>query len=455
MSSEAPPADAQSVEFVPPPPQGLAVLRWIGPGIIWMVSAIATGELLFTPRIASLYGYTLLWVMVGAIFLKALIAREIGRYATVTGGSLVYGLRELPGPRNWGLWVLVAPGFFVAIFSIVGLAGATSSAIILALPGGFLFWGVVAVVASVALVYFGRYNAVEKAAMVISVATTIALIFTASAVFPPVNDLLAGLLPTLPSEVDLSEVLPWVGLMMSGAAGLTWYSHWLVARGFGASALTPGSDEPSDVTQYGNTDIVRLRGWIRTVSVVTSIATIAIFALLLALMVLGTELLQPLGLMPEGDAITEVLSLLLGEVWGPVGAWGLVLAAFFSFWSTIIASLDGWHRLLGEGTAFFAEQFGATGRWRDPTAYRRPYLLILLGAVPVTLFVINPEPVFFLILAGIIEVMQLPGLVLAVIFLNQRLPQAFRPGRMTVALMVVAGVFFAAFAAYYVAMQLA
>lgn len=455
MSSENPPPDAQGVEFVPPPPQGLSVLRWVGPGIIWMVSAIATGELLFTPRISSLYGYTLLWVMIGAIFLKALIAREIGRYATVTGGSLVYGLRELPGPRNWGLWVLVAPGFFVAIFSIVGIAGATSSAIILALPGGFLFWGVVVIVASVALVYFGRYNAVEKAATVISVATTIALIITASAVFPPIGDLLAGLLPALPADVDFTEVLPWVGLMMSGAAGLTWYSHWLVARGFGASALTPDSDEPSDVTQYGDLDTARLKGWIRTVSIVTSIATVTIFLLLVALMVLGTELLQPLGLVPEGDAITEVLSRLLGEVWGPAGTWGLILAAFFSFWSTIIASLDGWHRLLGEGTAFFAEQFGATGRLKDPATYRRPFLLVLLGAVPVVLFVLNPQPVFFLILAGIIEVMQLPGLVLSVIFLNRRLPEAFRPGRLSIALMVVAGVFFAAFAAYYLILQLA
>jgi len=273
MSSEPPPADSESVEFVPPPPQGLEVLKWVGPGIIWMVSAIATGELLFTPRVSSLYGYSLLWVMIGAIFLKALIAREIGRYATVTGGSIVYGLRNLPGPRNWGLWVLVAPGFFVAIFSIVGIAGATSSAIILVLPGGFLLWGVAAIVASVALVYFGKYNGVEKAAMVISIITTIVLIITASAVFPPLGNLLGGLLPTLPEDIDLAEVLPWVGLMMSGAAGLTWYSHWLVARGFGASALIPDSDKPSDVTRYGKIDTTRLKGWIKTVSVVTSIAT--------------------------------------------------------------------------------------------------------------------------------------------------------------------------------------
>lgn len=419
-----------------------------------MVSAIATGELLFTPRISSQYGYTLLWVMIGAIFLKALIAREIGRYAAVTGGSLVYGMRKLPGPKNWGLWMLVVPGFFVAIFSIVGIAGATSSAIILALPGGFLLWGVVVIVASVALVYLGKYAAVEKTSIIVSVLTTIALIITASAVFPPLGDLLAGLVPTLPPEIDLAEVLPWVGLMMSGAAGLTWYSHWLVARGFGASALKPDSDEPSDVNSYGELDTKRLRRWIGTVGIVTSIATIVIFLLLLALLVLGAELLRPEGLVPEGDAITSVLSRLLGGVWGPAGAWALIIAAFFSFWSTVIVSLDGWHRLLGEGTAFFAEQFGRKGRWTDPVTYRKPFLLILLGAIPIVLFVLNPQPVAFLIIAGTIEVLQLPGLVLATMMLNRGLPQALRPSRLTTALMAVAAFFFAAFAVYYVILQL-
>lgn len=447
------PGDVDSVEYVPPPPQGLSVLRWIGPAIIWMVSAIATGELLFTPRISSQYGYTLLWIMIGAIFLKALIAREIGRYASVTGGSLVYGMRALPGPKNWGLWMLVVPGFFVAIFSIVGIAGATSSAIILALPGDFVFWGVVAIVASVALVYFGKYTAVEKTSMVVSVLTTIALIITASAVFPPVRDLLAGLVPTIPPNVNMAEVLPWVGLMMSGAAGLTWYSHWLVARGYGASALKPDSDEPSDVSSYGSLDTVRLRGWIRTVSIATSIATLAIFLLLLALIILGAELLRPEGLVPEGDAITAVLSQLLGGVWGPVGAWALIIAAFFSFWSTVIVSLDGWNRLLGEGTAFFAHQFGARGRLADPTTYRKPFLLILLGAIPIALFVLNPQPVFFLIIAGTIEVLQLPGVVLVTMMLNRKLPQDLRPSRLSTYLMAFAAFFFAAFAAYYLILQ--
>jgi Mn2+/Fe2+ NRAMP family transporter len=94
---------------IPEAPQGWKRLKWIGPGLIWMISAIATGELIFTPRIASLYGYTVLWALILAIFLKGLIAREIGRYAVVTEGSLLYGIKNLPGPENWGVWLIVLP----------------------------------------------------------------------------------------------------------------------------------------------------------------------------------------------------------------------------------------------------------------------------------------------------------------------------------------------------------
>lgn len=127
--------EVQDRTIVPPAPQGRELLAWIGPAIIWMISAIATGEFLFTPRIASLYGYTVLWTLILAIFLKALLAREIGRYAVVTGGSLLQGIGNLSGPGNWGVWLIVLPQILVAVTTVTGMAGAASSAVILALPG--------------------------------------------------------------------------------------------------------------------------------------------------------------------------------------------------------------------------------------------------------------------------------------------------------------------------------
>ena len=39
------------------PPQGWGRVRWLGPGVLWMVAAMGSGELLFTPE-ARRHQYT-------------------------------------------------------------------------------------------------------------------------------------------------------------------------------------------------------------------------------------------------------------------------------------------------------------------------------------------------------------------------------------------------------------
>lgn len=440
---------------VPEAPKGLNILKWVGPGIIWSVSAIATGELLFTPRVAAQYGYTVLWVLFLGIFLKALIAREIGRFAVVTGGSLLYGIRDLPGPRNWGIWLIIVPQLFVAVATTAGIIGATASAIILVVPLPFVLLGLIALAVSVTLVYLGRYTAVERVSTVVSVATTVGLIITASAVFPPPGELAAGLIPQFPPNVDFNEILPWLGLMMSGAAGLMWYSHWLVARGYGsAGAEEVRDDAPLEVAELNSMERSRLKRWLRTMTIVTAVAVLAVLLLMISLMILGTELLMPLGLVPEGQEITEVLSRLLGEVWGPVGAWALILAAFFSFWSTSIANLDGWGRMLTEGSLFIKEQTAPRSKL-GTQFFRNLYLLGLMGVLPAVLFALNPQPVTFLIIAGIIEVVHTPIVAFFTLRLNRRtLPPELRPSVITNVLMFSAATFFTGFAAYYIYLEL-
>jgi Mn2+/Fe2+ NRAMP family transporter len=266
---------------VPRAPRGYGILFWIGPGIIWMISAIATGELLFTPRVASLYGYTLLWAMIAAIVLKAIVAREIGRYAIVTGGSILHGMRRLTEPRQWLIWLIILPQIVVAVGLVTGMSGAAGLAIILAVPGAFVFWSIAFLIISIALVFFGRYKGVEWASIVMSLIITVALIIAAVVVFPGWQPLATGMVPILPEDVDLAEVLPWLGFMMSGAAGLIWYSYWLPARGYGMARPEEADDpEPVDICEFSEEEQQRLMRWLRVVTIVTTIS--ATIVLLLA-----------------------------------------------------------------------------------------------------------------------------------------------------------------------------
>jgi len=447
--------------IVPPAPHGWEVVKWMGPAIIWMISAIATGELLFTPRIASLYGYSVLWTLILAIFLKTVLSIEIGRYAVVTGGSLLQGIKNLPGPANWGIWLIVLPQFLVAVATITGMAGAAGSAVILALPGSFTVWAAIILLVSLALVFLGRYRGVELTSIVMALVIIVALVATAGFIFPGIAPLAAGLVPSLPADVVFAELLPWLGFVMSGAAGLIWYSYWLTARGYGAAYHTVhrrGGEERvieeealPEIAHLSRGEKEYMQGWLRVMAISTVIAAGIVLLLLVALLILGAELLRPEGLLPEGPEVTAVLSVLLGDVWGAPGIWLMILAAFFAFWSTLIANLDGWTRMLGQGSIFIAREARATGRWVSMRFYRYVYLLGLMGAIPLVFILTNLEPVTALAIAGIIEAIQIPVVAFMTVYLNRRmLPVEFRPSLPTVILTIAVGVFFAAFSVYYI-----
>ena len=441
-----PPRGASEDAAIPSPPQRWRHrLVWLGPGFLWMVSAAGSGELLFTPRIGALYGYALLWALIAAVAMKWLINREVGRWAVCTGTPVLEGFARLPGPRGWAVLVILGPQAVVAVATIAGLAGSAATALRLVLPGDLRFWMVASVLVSTTLVTAGRYKVVEKVAMAIAIALALAAIAAAFAVGPDAGALAAGAVPQVPPEVAWEEVLPWLGFALSGAAGMIWYSYWIQAKGYGAAKVEGGVDP----ARLGPRDRERLRGWVRLMTLDNTVAVLGTLIVTLAFLILGTELLRPQGLVPEEHRVAEVLGQLLGGVWGPIGFWFMILAVYVGFWDTVLSDQDGFGRMFGHGTRLLLRD-RLRGRLADPLLLRRTYVLVLLTALPIALYLAVGEPVALLKLAGAIEAVHIPFLTALLLVLNARLPPGLRPRKVTVIATAAAGLFFAAFAGLYV-----
>jgi hypothetical protein len=248
-----------------------------------------------------------------AIFLKALISVEIGRYAVATGRSLLDGMTRLPGPRNWGVWVIVVPQFLVTVTTTAGMAGAAGSAVVLLFPGDFRLWAILLLVAAAALVVFGEYRGVEL--LSVYVLSHRGARGDRCAAVPGPGSGGIGLVPLPERQPYRCSV---AGIHDVRAAGLIWYSYWLNARGYGA-AYHSGQGRPAirDAEKYDMADRGRLKGWIRLMAVSTYVASFLVLVLLIALLILGAELLMPRGLVPAGPEVTSVLSRLLSAIWGP------------------------------------------------------------------------------------------------------------------------------------------
>ena len=435
------------------PPSGWRRLLWLGPGILWMVAATGSGELLFTPRVGALYGYALLWALLLAVLLKWAINREVGRFAVCSGAPVLEGFAALPGPKSWAVWLIVVPQTFVAVATIAGLAGSAATAVVLVLPGPIALWMAVLTLGSAAIVWWGKYQGVEFAAKALAAILGAVSIVAAASVFPGIGPLAAGLVPQMPSDAQQLDVLAWLGFMLSGAAGLIWYSYWLPAKGYGRQAdksLVPGASTGDKLTLA---DQKRLRSWLRQMTLDNSVAVAGALVIALAFLILGTELLRPEGAAPEEGQVAATLGRLLGDIWGPTGFWFMVGGIFVGFWRTTLSVQDGFARMFAHGAQLL---YRGPRRRGDPATpergefWRRVWLVGLLTLPPIGLFLIAGQPVALLKIAGGIEAAHIPVVAGLTLWANSRLPRELRPSWPAFGLASLGGLFFLAFAIGYV-----
>ncbi|MFB2771186.1 Nramp family divalent metal transporter [Pelatocladus sp. BLCC-F211] len=410
---------SQNTVNIPDSPQGWDNLKWLGPSFLWMLSAAGSGELLFTPRIAALYGYALLWALLAAVILKWFINGEVGRFSVCTGATILEGFKQLPGPKNWAIWLILLPQIVVAISTVAGLAGAAATAIILVSGGSVQLWTVIIIVVTAAIVLLGQYNVVEKISSYVGIARTVAVVAAAIFVFPDVRQLAAGLVPQIPQNVKYQEILPWLGFMLAGAAGLMWYSYWVEARGYGAASVK--GQESIDPKQLNPQERKKLRGWLNLMTISNTLAVVGALLAALSFLILGGELLRPQGLVPKENQVAETLGSLLGDLWGPFGFWFMVAIVFITFCSTVLSVEDGFGRMFADGTQIILQGFGVQGRWTNEKFLQRVYIVVLLVALPIAIYLFVGEPVALLQTAGGIEAAHIPIVTGLTLYLNHRM----------------------------------
>lgn len=433
---------------IPQAPEGWERFKWLGPSFLWMLSAAGSGELLFTPRIAALYGYSLLWALLAAVILKWFINNEVGRFSVCTGATILEGFKQIPGPKNWTIWLILLPQVVVAISTVAGLAGAASTALILVTGGTVKLWTVIIIAVTAAIVFMGQYEVVEKISSIIGIGRTLAVVAAAIFIFPNVRQLAAGLVPQIPQNVQYQEILPWLGFMLAGAAGLMWYSYWVEARGYGAASLK--QEQPLDFNQISHEQIKRLQGWVTLMSLSNTLAVVGALLAALAFLILGGELLRPQGLVPKEQQVAEILGSLLGDIWGPFGFWFMVAIVFITFCSTTLSVQDGFGRMFADGTQILLQGFGVQGRWTNEKFLQRFYIIVLLTVLPIAIYLIFGKPVSLLKIAGGIEAAHIPIVTGLTLYVNHRmLPKELRPSKFIWGGTVIAGIFFACFAVIY------
>lgn len=450
----------------PKPPRGWERIKWYGPGFLWMIAAVGSGTVLFTPRIGSLYGYKFVWAALIIFIFMWVVIREVGRFTVVSGKTILEGYRSLPGPRGWAVWVFILPALLSGMVSVAGISALIGSLLSFALPGNQVFYATLIIIISLILVVTGRYAVVEQVTSVMGIVLIITAAVAAFLVTPSLGEIATGLVPGIPDNLDLYFVLPWFGFLVAGPSGIVWFSYWVAARGYGGRVVSEGGISEGGEMISGKIDrnklVKRLHGWIR---IMTASAAIGVFGgglISFSFLILGAEVLRPVGLVPEGIRVAEALTSLLSTVWGEFGFWTVILGTFLALWGTVLANQDGGGRTFADATILLLptklRRASSDGKleilrpsFKTKERIKDFYSAAVTAVFPLVIFFILRDPVKILSVGGIIAAINTPVVISFTLYLNRtRLPQGTRPGILSTFIMVAAGIFYIAFAAFFV-----
>ncbi len=204
--------------------RGKAWLQAIGPGLITAALVFGPSKITITSMMGASYGYSLLWLVLVAIFFMIVFAVMSARVGIATSDSVLVTIG-----KKWGKGMRAAVGigvFLVCASFQAGNAIGTGIAIGEATHTSSVIWIVVFNLIAIGMLFFRSfYKSMEKIMIVLIALMLLAFIATFVFTRPSVSGMAAGLVPVVP-EGSLQLVIAFMASCFSIVGAL--YQSYLV-----------------------------------------------------------------------------------------------------------------------------------------------------------------------------------------------------------------------------------
>ncbi len=220
----------------------LALVVSFGPGIFAIGYTIGTGSVTSMIVAGSRYGMQLLWVLMLSCLFSGLLIFVYGNYTLLTGETALYSFRKhLKGGKVIAILIIVGITFG-QWNSLMGILGISANIIFEILNLNFpslkaeqysivLVIAVAIIVIMYALLLVGKYTFFEKILIFFVTVMGLSFIFSLLFVYPHPEEVLMGVLPSIPDvEGGNLMVAAFVGTTMAAA---TFVSRPLFVKGKG------------------------------------------------------------------------------------------------------------------------------------------------------------------------------------------------------------------------------
>jgi Mn2+/Fe2+ NRAMP family transporter len=300
-------------------------IRSMGPGLVVALTWLGAGDLVDSAVAGGHYGYSLMWAIAIALFVRFVFVSIIAKYHLCNqhGESVMAGLRRVHRqlPMLIGAIALFF-GHFYNSYMIKGVGETTTKLVGVLAPWQ---WSVFWVLVTAALLWRGTFRHIEIVFYVFLMMLSVSLIGVAVWSGPnPLAALQGVFLFSLPEQkgpfAALLVVTSLIGAVGGSIANLL-YPYFMDQKGWTGARFRP-------LQQYD-----------------LAFGTFVIVALNLAVWTIGAEILHPRGItITNLDDLANLLTVVLGKLGGPI----FYLGVFAALYSSVIGIAAGYGLLCAD-----------------------------------------------------------------------------------------------------------
>ena len=389
---------SQATEAAGARPKVLRSFLTLGPGFVYALTVLGTGDLVSNSAAGAGYGYALIWALGLTLVFRFVWVNTSAKYVLVTGESLLTGYARL---GNWVVWIvliaIIVLRHFYNLYQILMMGSAADLLFHLPTEWSMAIWAFFFTFAGFALMYWGGYPAIELFCKVLIGLMGGALVVAALLSHPDPAGIVRGMfVPTIPGTQGLySALFVLMALIGTEAGSMTNLTYAYFIREKGWRGVSHLKQQRFDLA-FG-------------------IVCVFLMGTLLQIAAAGT--IHPLGIELEGaEDLVRIFSEALGVVGLVIFGLGLLGAAF----STFVGATAGYGLIITDICRSFIPRFKrpsnsgdeAKDVKRDPI-YR--WSLIIWSFSPLYIVFTDVRPIWLVLMVSSVVVVLIPVLALTLL----------------------------------------
>lgn len=361
----------------------------MGPGIIIALAWLGTGDLVDSAIAGGSYGYSLMWAIVIALFVRFIFVSIIAKYQLCNPNeeSVMSGLKRL---HSWlPYFIIIVALFFGHFYMSYMVKGIGETTIKLIGFGETWVWSLFWIIIAAFLIFKGGYKRLEVIFFFFLIMLSISLISVAIWSGPnPASAIKGIILFDIPEDKgsygSLLIITALIGTVGGSIANLM-YPYFIQQKGWRGP-------------EYRKVQLYDL-----------AFGTMILVLINLSVWTIGAEVLYPRGIHIENlDDLASLLTITLGNLGGPI----FYIGVFAALYTSIIGLTVGFGYLVLDATKVIASKNPIKSEKFD-TSNSRVYQMVIVWCLFSPLIYVLPNMpsfIFLTILASAATVIVLPVL---------------------------------------------